>query len=903
MKPSQRTIYTLVVAVCMVLAALVTSLWAFHEIDQATAVQKQSNVLLQTANDLMSELKDAETSQRGYLLTGDEAFLKTYASLARSIPEHFKKLQALTYISAAQERLNAVEPLIQEKMVAMKAAIESRRSEKNKVISIGRGKQLMDSIRIEMAAFDEIQQAALVKRTEHLAQTLRRLLFVTITIATLTLLFALFCVYMLYQKTQQRLKNLVHVETSRLLAERELTNQQLESANLVLIESEGKLAVTLDSIGDAVIATDANALITMMNQVAEQLTGWTLGQAKGRAIDEVFHIIHRESREPSTIPVAAALEKGTIHGLANHTVLIARDGTEYDIGDSCAPIRDRSGHVIGAVLVFRDVTEEYAVRQALLDSAELVQAVMNNVADGVVTLNARGGLIEKVNPAVVYMFGYRAPELMGKSFDLLVPELDQDKFEGSLGYYKASIAQDASGVGREVIGLHKNGSSIPLEITMSEMRLGGQRFFTAILRDITSRKRTQVERALADQVLDEKNIELERAILVADKANMAKSDFLSSMSHELRTPLAAILGFSQLIDSSNPAPTPSQKRSNDQILQAGWFLLDLINEILDLALIESGKLSLSLEPISLLKVLHECQEMIEPQAEKRHIDITFPHFEQPYFINADRTRIKQVLINLLSNAIKYNKIGGSVVLKVDTSTVGRVRLCVEDSGNGLPPGKLLHLFEPFNRLGQEAGSEQGTGIGLVVCKRLIELMSGTIGVESTVGKGSTFWIELNLVAEPEREDYASNITTSAALASSDGTVKTLLYVEDNPANLMLVEDIIARRSNIRLLTARDGNKGVAVARTTLPDVILMDINLPGISGLMAMRILAEDPNTTHIPVIALSANAMPRDIEKGLEAGFFRYLTKPIKVIEFMDTLDEALAFAQTQSVPSTKLV
>jgi len=182
-------------------------------------------------------------------------------------------------------------------------------------------------------------------------------------------------------------------------------------------------------------------------------------------------------------------------------------------------------------------------------------------------------------------------------------------------------------------------------------------------------------------------------------------------------------------------------------------------------------------------------------------------------------------------------------------------------------------------------------------------MGGTIGVESTVGKGSTFWIELNLIAEPVQEDYATDITTTATLASSESTVKTLLYVEDNPANLMLVEDIIARRNNIRLLTARDGNKGVEVARTILPDVILMDINLPGISGLMALRILAEDPNTMHIPVIALSANAMPRDIEKGLEAGFFRYLTKPIKVIEFMDTLDEALAFAKTQPVPSTKLV
>jgi CheY-like chemotaxis protein len=264
-------------------------------------------------------------------------------------------------------------------------------------------------------------------------------------------------------------------------------------------------------------------------------------------------------------------------------------------------------------------------------------------------------------------------------------------------------------------------------------------------------------------------------------------------------------------------------------------------------------------------------------------------------------RIKQVLINLLSNAIKYNSMGGKVLVTCAPSSHAaggeRLRICVEDTGNGLPADKIQQLFQPFNRLGQEANTEEGTGIGLVVCKRLIELMGGVIGVESTVGAGCSFWIELNLAATQtplSREVKPASIANRRAV--STGQLHTLLYVEDNLANLLLVEGIIARRPDIRLLSARDGIQGIELARAALPDAILMDINLPGISGLDALKSLAYDTTTAHIPVIALSANAIPRDIEQGLQAGFFRYLTKPIKVIEFMHTVDEALNFARIRS-------
>lgn len=251
------------------------------------------------------------------------------------------------------------------------------------------------------------------------------------------------------------------------------------------------------------------------------------------------------------------------------------------------------------------------------------------------------------------------------------------------------------------------------------------------------------------QQLELTTVQLESAKRTAEKANLAKSEFLSRMSHELRTPLNAILGFAQLLESGMPHPTPIQLVNINKILQAGWYLLDLINEILDLATIESGKLPLSMAPILLSEVLQDCRSMIEPQAEKSGIRIRFPHVDLPCFVTADRTGVKQILINLLSNAIKYNRTNGTVDVTCTATEAQRIRISVQDTGEGLPPEKIAQLFQPFNRLGQEAKTAQGTGIGLAVSKRLVEAMGGEIDMESTVGVGSTFWIELDLVCEPQ----------------------------------------------------------------------------------------------------------------------------------------------------------
>ena len=503
------------------------------------------------------------------------------------------------------------------------------------------------------------------------------------------------------------------------------------------------------------------------------------------------------------------------------------------------------------------------------------------------------GLILEANIAAATLLGMARSTLVGKRFSRFIPKSHQDSFY----LYRKQLLASGEQQGCELQMVKSDGTLVGVAlVATAENNADGMPVLRIVMSDVTERRLADAERALLAQELQENNVGLKRAMVVAEKANRAKSDFLSSMSHELRTPLSAILGFAQLIESGSPQPTLSQKRSVDQILQAGWYLLELINEILDLALVESGKLSLLPEPISMAEVMLECKTMIEPQADKHSIGVTFSALEMPYFVKADRTRMKQILINLLSNAIKYNRVGGTVCVTCIEVSPKRIRIDVKDTGEGLTLEKIEQLFQPFNRLGQETRVEEGTGIGLVMAKRLIELMGGAIGVESTVGKGCTFWIEMDLMTERPASDAAAQAQVPVPFqAVADAQMHTLLYVEDNPANLMLVEDILERRPDVRLLSARDGNNGVMIARTALPDVILMDINLPGISGIEVLKILAEDPATAHIPVLALSANAIPHDIDKGLKAGFFRYLTKPIKINEFMMTLDEALKFAKAQ--------
>jgi PAS domain S-box-containing protein len=531
-----------------------------------------------------------------------------------------------------------------------------------------------------------------------------------------------------------------------------------------------------------------------------------------------------------------------------------------------------------------------AQRKAALPKASaLRKAILSSARFSIIATDEKG-IIQLFNVGAERMLGYRAAEVVNRISPSDIHDPEEVKARAKAlsaelatpiapGFealaFKASREIDDS---YELTYIRKDGSRFPAVVSITALRGADRAIIGYLLIGTDNSVRKRVES------------ELKEATVAAEQANRAKTDFLSSMSHELRTPLNAILGFAQLMESGAPPPTATQKRNLEQILKAGWYLLDLINEVLDLALIESGKITLSLEPVPLAEVMQECRAMIEPQAQKHGIGMTYPRLAAPLFLRVDRTRLKQILINLLSNAIKYNRPGGQVTVECAPRPPSSIRLSVRDSGAGLTPAQVAQLFQPFNRLGKEGSAEEGTGIGLMVTKRLAELMGGAIGVESAPGVGSVFWVELALTsAAPAAPFPPTGETQSPALFAPDAPPRTLLYVEDNPANLELVEQLIARRPDLRLLSAADGSLGIEFARAHLPDLILMDINLPGISGIEAMKVLRADPATARIPIIALSANALPRDIEKGLQAGFFRYLTKPIKVDQFMDALTVGL--------------
>ncbi len=654
------------------------------------------------------------------------------------------------------------------------------------------------------------------------------------------------------------------------------------------------------------IATDAQGVIQIFNVGAERMLGYSaldvVDKVTPAALSDPQETIERAaalSLELNT-PIAAGFEALVYKAARSiediyELTYIRKNGSRFPVVVSVTALRDAAQKIIGYLLISNDNSarkladaEQALLEQRWRDQQFYTRSLIESNIDALMATNPRG-IISDVNRQMEALTGCTRDELIGAPFKNYFT--DPERAESAI----TRVLREGKVTNFELTAHAKDGRETVVSYNATtfydrDRKLQG---VFAAARDVTERKRFEL-------TLQENNVELKSAKATAEKANQAKSEFLSRMSHELRTPLNAVLGFAQLMASDQPPPSATQKTSIDQILQAGWYLLRLINEILDLATIEAGKVSMSQEPMSLTDVLQDCQAMIEIQADKRQISMTFPDHDQLYYVHADRTRVKQMIINLLSNAIKYNVHGGTV--RVDCVMQGsqRVRVSVTDSGPGLTPRQLTHLFQPFNRLGQEGSSEEGTGIGLVVTKQLVELMGGSIGVESVVGVGSVFWIELEASNVPVLPHCTELHPASPPVRVSEAPLspRTLLYVEDNAANLTLVQQLIARRSDLVLLSATDGQAGILLAREQQPDLILMDINLPGISGFAALSILRNDLITAHIPVLALSANAIPRDIEKGLHAGFFRYLTKPIKVPEFMLALDQALAHLDSQPLP-----
>lgn len=511
----------------------------------------------------------------------------------------------------------------------------------------------------------------------------------------------------------------------------------------------------------------------------------------------------------------------------------------------------------------------------LVEERNFVSTTFETVGALIVVLD-HTGRIERFNHACEQITGFTAAEVQGKYiWDVLIPPAE-------VASAKQAFSQlTTHGTSRTYENhlLTKKGEQRLIAWSNSSIQAADGTLTVIVTGiDITERKRAENE--------------IFRAKEDAERANQAKSDFLARMSHELRTPMNAILGFSQMLelDGQNPL-NPEQKESVQEILKAGWHLLELINEVLDISRIESGNMTFDTQPFSIAPIVEDAARLIGPLAKQQGIKMsTRMDPSEKLIVMADRTRLRQALVNLLSNAVKYNKPAGSVRISCEALSDRRARISITDTGYGIPPEKMSHLFIPFERLGAEFSATEGTGIRLVLSKRLVEMMGGTLEVGSTAGEGSTFWIEFPRAAEAEIEHAANAWVPLSETGQVDLDAKVkVLYVEDNLANLKLVKIFLGQRPDFVMFGAANGDIGLELARSHRPDVILLDINLPGMNGYQILAQLRTMPETRDIPVIALSADAMPHDVETGIAAGFFNYLTKPIDMNALLTSINLAL--------------
>jgi PAS domain S-box-containing protein len=548
-----------------------------------------------------------------------------------------------------------------------------------------------------------------------------------------------------------------------------------------------------------------------------------------------------------------------------------KDGEIVWITRTACLMRDVDGHPRNFLIMVEDISERKRSEQALCESKRELEAahhanqlIMDNSQDVICTMDEWGRFVS-VSAACDHVWGYTASEMVGLRYlDLVCPE------DRTMTNQVTEVLR-MDGKITDFVNRCTRKDGTLIDVLWSASWSEADKIMFCVAHDVTDRAR--IEKALREAKEE------------ADRANHAKSEFLSRMSHELRTPLNAILGFGQLLERQNP--TETQRSRVGHIISAGRHLLNLINEVLDISRVETGNLQLSLEPVCLADALEEALSLMRPLAAERGIDLLTPEPpDQSHHVMADRQRFKQVLLNLLTNAVKYTPVDGEVTVSSSTTGTGTMRIVVSDTGAGISQEKLARLFTPFDRLGAEQTAVEGTGLGLALCQRLMHAMNGSIGAASTVGQGSSFWVELACADSPLKRMTSAKRIAPKPAAESGTKKRTILYVEDNLSNLTLIEQMLADQPHIQLITAMQGHLGIELARRHSPDMILLDLHLPDLPGWDVLTRLQRDKTTRHIPVVIISADATSRQIKRLMNAGAHAYLTKPLDMLEFSRVIE-----------------
>ncbi len=637
------------------------------------------------------------------------------------------------------------------------------------------------------------------------------------------------------------------------------------------MEAQIRLQAVLDGALDAVVTMDAQGLITMWSQRAQLLLGWREDEVRGQALEGL--VLVKEHDLPSQSGLARMMHKAaSLHlGRRVERTAVRRDGSLLAV--EVATSRASLGEQVLTTVFIADISE----RKAAEDRLALFRRVFDASNQSIVISDAMSrGLYQ--NRAHELAMGYSDQDIIGKPFAHALP---QDVASKVWAEVKLAIAKDGAWEG-QLPFRRKDGSAFMTASHIGSIKdeQGNIQYVFNLFNDVTQELVRLEELRLAKEA--------------AEQANLAKSDFLSSMSHELRTPMNAVLGFGQILEFDESL-TAEQLDNVTEILKGGRHLLKLIDDVLDLAKIESSSIKLSMEAVSVADLIGEAWRVVEPIALSRNIAL-HKNLLLVADVTADRGRLKQVLLNLLSNAINFNRDGGEIGISTQAMPTGRLRIEIADSGQGIAPERLPVIFEAFNRRGTAHGQVGGTGIGLIITRRLVDLMGGEVGVESELGVGTTFWVDLP-IANMAASNPTSNSNISATMPVDEGLAYfdasihqySVLCIDDNPVNLKLIAQLLSKRPRIHLISAHSPGLGIQLALGRQPDLILLDINMPGMDGYQVLEVLKTYARTKSIPIIAVTANAAPRSNSLGGAAGLADYLTKPLDAEKFLATVDRWL--------------